>query len=246
MDDDECTLTISRPTIVTGVGPGNCMYREMVSCMYSDVVIRKLDNLPKCNGLVIEPESTAKPSPSTRQAPKPIPKREKIEGESDETTRKTRQQINRLTERQRAILIKTFAELEKNPVKNALKIFVMLFSDVPHYKQIWPQFRAIPDSSLMNAIELRRHASVYMCGLGSIIHSMNRENDLAIQMNRIAKAHIKWNIHRIHIVHMLEPVLAVVRECNDDIDDEAIQAWTTLYHIIADLIEIYRNKIKTT
>ncbi|PIO61170.1 hypothetical protein TELCIR_17315, partial [Teladorsagia circumcincta] len=42
--------------------------------------------------------------------------------------------------------------------------------------------------------------------------------------------------------HMLEPVLAVVKECNDDIDDETIQAWTTLYLIIADLIEIYRNK----
>ncbi|PIO61111.1 hypothetical protein TELCIR_17375 [Teladorsagia circumcincta] len=85
-----------------------------------------------------------------------------------------------------------------------------------------------------------------MCGLGAIINSMNRENELALQMNRIAKAHIKWNVHRVHIVHMLEPVLAVVKECNDDFDDETKQAWTTLYHIIADLIEIYRNKIKVT
>ncbi|KAK6057338.1 hypothetical protein COOONC_05145 [Cooperia oncophora] len=81
-----------------------------------------------------------------------------------------------------------------------------------------------------------------MCGLGAIIHSMNRVNDLALHMNRIAKAHIKWNVHRTHIVHMLEPVLEVVKDCNADYDDEIEQAWTDLYFIIADLIEIYRNK----
>lgn len=45
----------------------------------------------------------------------------------------------------------------------------------------------------------RRHASVYMAGLRSIIYSMDAKNELAAQLNRIAKAHIKWNIHRSHI-----------------------------------------------
>lgn len=41
---------------------------------------------------------------------------------------------------------------------------------------------------------------------------------------------------------MLEPVLGIVKECNEGYNDEIKEAWTTLYHIIADLIEIYRYK----
>ncbi|EPB70675.1 hypothetical protein ANCCEY_10228 [Ancylostoma ceylanicum] len=105
----------------------------------------------------------------------------------------------------------------------------------------------IPQKIFFTNLFLRRHASVYMCGLGAIIHSMKNENDLAVQMNRIAKAHIKWNVHRTHVIHMLEPVLEVVKECNDGkLNTETEQAWTTLYHLIADLIEIYRKKAMTS
>ncbi|ETN74914.1 globin [Necator americanus] len=170
-------------------------------------------------------------------------RRESIKGGGDETTKLTREQVNRLQDSQRQIIIDTFTKMEQSPIKTGLKILVKMFAEYPQYKQIWPQFRAIPDSSLMNAIELRRHASVYMCGLGAIIHSMNNENDLALQMNRIAKAHIKWNVHRKHVIHMLEPVLDLVEECNDGkLDYETKEAWTTLYNVIADLIEIYRYK----
>ncbi|KAK5975028.1 GLOBIN domain-containing protein, partial [Trichostrongylus colubriformis] len=168
--------------------------------MYRGTYCVRTYSAPNCTALLMEPKNIAKSYAPLQNGIKHEPRKDRIEGESDETTKKTRQQLRRLTERQRAILIRTFAELETNPVKNALKILVMLFAEHPQYKQIWPRFREIPDSSLMNAIELRRHASVYMCGLGAIIHSMNRENDLAIQMNRIARAHIKWNVYRIHIV----------------------------------------------
>lgn len=141
--------------------------------------------------------NTSQPIPSAIEDPN---NESTIKGESDDTTQRTRHQIGRLTESQRMLLVDTFTEVEHNAVKNGLKMLVKLFSDYPEYKQIWPQFRAIPDSSLMNAIQLRRHASVYMCGLGAIIHSMKHENDLAVQINRIAKAHIKWNVHRMHIV----------------------------------------------
>ncbi|XGW30470.1 hypothetical protein V3C99_009444 [Haemonchus contortus] len=210
--------------------------------MYRKMVNEERGSMAKCTPLVLEPEVKAKPCEASQRLTGHNRTKERIEGESDETSRRTRQQISKLTEIQRAILIKTFAKLENNPVKNALKILLKLFAEHPHYKQVWPQFRAIPDSSLMNAIELRRHASVYMCGLGAIIHSMNREKDLAIQMNRIAKAHIKWKVHRAHVVHMLEPVLEVVKECNKDFNEETKEAWTTLYYIIAELIEIYRHK----
>ncbi|KAK6017375.1 hypothetical protein OSTOST_17105, partial [Ostertagia ostertagi] len=149
--------------------------------MYREMVNSELGRASKSTAVAIF-ERRAKAVSSNNKSPKPASRKDKIEGESDETTRRTRHQISRLTEKQRAILITTFKELEINPVKNALRVLVMLFSEVPHYKLIWPQFRAIPDSSLMNAVELRRHASVYMCGLGAIIHSMTRENDLAVQM----------------------------------------------------------------
>ncbi|CAI4228115.1 unnamed protein product [Auanema sp. JU1783] len=163
--------------------------------------------------------------------------------EISDTTLKVQAQTNRLTERQREILKKTFHNMEGDCVKLGLKMLLRLFSEYPRYKLIWPQFRAIPDSSLMHANQLRRHSSVYMAGLRSIIHSMNKETELADQLMRIAKAHIKWNIHRSHIQHMLDPVLEVVKEANGyEMDDETKEAWTTLYDVIAELIEIYRAK----
>ncbi|VDL79227.1 unnamed protein product [Nippostrongylus brasiliensis] len=194
--------------------------------------------------LTTEPES--KCTSSTESCPQAQEATSSVLQDSDETTTATRKQLDRLSEHQRQIIIETFAEMEHHAVKNGLKMLVKLFSEYPNYKQIWPQFRAIPDSSLMNAIALRRHASVYMCGLGAIIHSMKHENELALQMTRIAKAHIKWNVHRSHVVHMLDPVLDIVQECNPNYNNEMKQAWTTLYHIIADLIEIYRKKVFST
>ena len=39
---------------------------------------------------------------------------------------------------------------------------------------------------------------------------------------------------------MLQPVLEIVADCNGNINEEIREAWTTLYSLIADLIEIYR------
>ncbi|PIC14598.1 hypothetical protein B9Z55_026852 [Caenorhabditis nigoni] len=150
-------------------------------------------------------------------------------------------ETSRLSDRQREILQKTFTSIEQDCVRNGLKIFVRLFAEYPRYKLIWPQFRAIPDSSLMNAVELRRHASVYLKGLGKIIESMRDEEELRKSMSRIALAHIKWNVQRNHVIHMIEPVLEVVKECNGyQLDDETRQAWTVLYQVIANLIEVFR------
>ncbi|KJH45075.1 hypothetical protein DICVIV_08892 [Dictyocaulus viviparus] len=118
-----------------------------------------------------------------------------------------------------------------------------LFSENPQYKQIWPQFRAIPDSSLTNADQLRKHATVYMCALKNINNSILDENELALQMSLIAMAHIKWNVHRSHIMNMLHPVLDTVKEYNDgEMDANTEAAWTTFYDIIANVIEIFRDK----
>ncbi|XGW30457.1 hypothetical protein V3C99_009435, partial [Haemonchus contortus] len=209
------------------------MYRTMVN------------NLRNSLGKSIPEESKDKTElcELTQEPKGSAPTMDKAEGESDETVMAVRQQLSRLTERQHAVIIRTFAKMGSNPVKNALQVLLRLFAEYPQYKRIWPQFRGIQDSSLINAIELRRHASVYMCGLTAIIHSMNREDELEVQMKRIAKAHVKWNVHRSHVENMLDPALEVLKECNDDFDEEAKQAWSTLYDIIAEVIEIYRKKV---
>ncbi|ULT92252.1 hypothetical protein L3Y34_009776 [Caenorhabditis briggsae] len=162
-------------------------------------------------------------------------------GPTDPIAQKIIDETSRLSDRQREILQKTFTSIEQDCVRNGLKIFVRLFAEYPRYKLIWPQFRAIPDSSLMNAVELRRHASVYLKGLGKIIESMRDEEELRKSMSRIALAHIKWNVQRNHVIHMIEPVLEVVKECNGyQLDDETRQAWTVLYQVIANLIEVFR------
>ncbi|XGW30456.1 hypothetical protein V3C99_009434 [Haemonchus contortus] len=209
------------------------MYRAMV-CNESASLAK---NIPE------EFKEKAEMCEANHEAKGPVPTKDKIEGDSDETVREVHEQLSRLTERQQAVIMRTFTKMEDDPVKNALEIFVRLFADYPHYKRIWPQFRGIPDSSLINAIELRRHASVYICGLTAIIRSMTRESEFANHMKRIAKAHVKWNVHRGHVEHMVDPVLEVVKECNDDFDEETKEAWTTLYDILAEVIEIYRNKL---
>ncbi|CAJ0953372.1 unnamed protein product, partial [Mesorhabditis belari] len=160
----------------------------------------------------------------------------------------TLKQLCRIDEDQKVILKRTFALMEKDMVNNGLKILVLLFAEYPQYKKIWPQFRAIPDSSLMNAIELRKHASVYMCGLRQIIYSLENEKDLADHLNRIARAHIKWSVYRHHVEHMCAPVLETLGAVSGGIDEKTKEAWTRLYDVIANLIEIYRevNKNKVT
>ncbi|XGW30458.1 hypothetical protein V3C99_009435 [Haemonchus contortus] len=218
---------------VPDLSPKLRMYRTMVN------------NLRNSLGKSIPEESKDKTElcELTQEPKGSAPTMDKAEGESDETVMAVRQQLSRLTERQHAVIIRTFAKMGSNPVKNALQVLLRLFAEYPQYKRIWPQFRGIQDSSLINAIELRRHASVYMCGLTAIIHSMNREDELEVQMKRIAKAHVKWNVHRSHVENMLDPALEVLKECNDDFDEEAKQAWSTLYDIIAEVIEIYRKKV---
>lgn len=99
-----------------------------------------------------------------------------------------------------AQLLQMSKATQKLSICNLSSLFFRLFSEYPRYKLIWPQFRAIPDSSLMNAVELRRHASVYLKGLGKIIESMRDEEELGKSMSRIAQAHIKWNVQRNHVI----------------------------------------------
>ncbi|CAD6190779.1 unnamed protein product [Caenorhabditis auriculariae] len=108
-------------------------------------------------------------------------------------------ELTRLTTEQKQLIQETFAEIAKAPVKNGLILFARYFSEFPHYKNIWPQFRAIPDSSLIVSDQLRNHASVYMSGLKEIVEKMDDDEILVNLTARIAISHVKWTISKQHI-----------------------------------------------
>ncbi|TMS38185.1 hypothetical protein L596_004961 [Steinernema carpocapsae] len=189
----------------------------------------------------ISPDNLIPASAVSKETPTGAPKKAEESVMVDSTVAKIYAQTNRLTARQRDIIQGTFTQMEKNAIPNALSILIRLFSEYPNYKNIWPQFRAIPDSALICAPELRRHATVYMKGLRTIIDAMDDDTKLTASLKRIAKAHIKWNIHKSHLMHMVQPVVEVVRETNGGLmTDEIKTAWITLYDVIANLIDIYR------
>uniref|UniRef100_A0A914UKD7 Globin family profile domain-containing protein n=1 Tax=Plectus sambesii TaxID=2011161 RepID=A0A914UKD7_9BILA len=149
-------------------------------------------------------------------------------------------QTSRLSPKQRAILTETFRKMEDDGKRTGVNIFVRLFAEYPNYKAIWPQFQAIPDSSLMGAQELQKHAGVYMSGLRNIIASIDDNEALAEQLKKIALTHLKWGIRTFHIQNMLPEVLATVHLCMNGITPEVKDAWTTLFAVIASMVEDFR------
>uniref|UniRef100_A0AC34QAH0 Globin family profile domain-containing protein n=1 Tax=Panagrolaimus sp. JU765 TaxID=591449 RepID=A0AC34QAH0_9BILA len=160
--------------------------------------------------------------------------------EDNETTRRMHQEIRRLSPEARVILKQTFHTMENRPIRCGLNIMIALFSEFPHYKNIWPQFRQIPDSSLMNAPELTKHAAIYMRGLRTIIENLDDDDRITKALRKIAHAHVKWGIYKKHIIHMLGPVLDQVQAYNG-MTPEIKDAWTVLYDVIANLIDIFRE-----
>lgn len=78
---------------------------------------------------------------------------------------KMRQEMDRITEKQKEIFKETFPVIYKDFKRNGLALFAKYFSEYPHYKNIWPQFRTLQDSALLASNELANHCSVYMSGL---------------------------------------------------------------------------------
>ncbi|KAE9556448.1 hypothetical protein FO519_000333 [Halicephalobus sp. NKZ332] len=159
--------------------------------------------------------------------------------EDNEFTRRMHSEIARISPEARNILRKTFKPMESRPVRCGLSIMLALFSEFPNYKNIWPQFKQIPDSSLMNAPELTKHAAVYMRGLRTIIDNMDDDTRMTRALRKIAYAHVKWSVYKKHITHMLNPVLEQV-QIHSGMNLEIKEAWTTLFDVIANLVDIFR------
>ncbi|KAI6174977.1 Globin family and Globin-like domain and Globin, structural domain-containing protein [Aphelenchoides bicaudatus] len=156
------------------------------------------------------------------------------------TIQKMHKEIERLTADQRELCRVCYQKIEKQPIPFGLSIMIRLFSNHPQYKDIWPQFKQIPDSSLMHAPELRRHARIYMAGLRLIINSMNDDDKLETALRGIAQAHVKWHIHKYHLINML-PCVIESFQAKFPMNVDQVQAWTTLFDVIANLIDIFRS-----
>lgn len=161
-------------------------------------------------------------------------------------------EIERLTLDQRELCRSCFQKIEKQPIPFGLSIMIRLFSNHPQYKYIWQQFKQIPDSSVMHAPELRRHARVYMAGLRLIINSMSDDEKLETALRGIAHAHVKWHIHKYHLIvsfifnqlNLFQNMLPCVIEAFQSkfpMSLDQVEAWTTLFDVIANLIDIFRS-----
>lgn len=166
-----------------------------------------------------------------------------INANDNEKNKNIKREVSRLTKKQQIILQKTFASIKDQAVSNGIKMLLMMFAKHPQYKNIWPQFRPYPDSSLMCAPELSKHAKVYMKGLENIILSLTDEEELCQTLQKIAKAHTKWNIHKKHVMHTLEQVLIMLTDEIGSLSNEEKEAWTILYDVIANIVDILSGRV---
>ncbi|EFO17330.1 hypothetical protein LOAG_11169, partial [Loa loa] len=84
---------------------------------------------------------------------------------------------------------------------------ISLVVENPDYKYFWPQFRAIPDSSLISSNVLKNFAQTYM--------------------NALKKS----------LKKMIKPLVENVRRALGRQDENAERAWETLFQTIAIIIE---------
>ncbi|CAD5218667.1 unnamed protein product [Bursaphelenchus okinawaensis] len=146
-------------------------------------------------------------------------------------------EASRLTPRKCEILTETFTLLKRHLVHNIQTLFIRIFSEYPTYKDIWPQFRAIPDSSLMYSNELKKHVHVFCKGLTAIMNSLHTEKELYVILRKLAKAHARKNVYKNHIMNMLPELLAVLKSNGVDVNEDVKEAWTTLFDVIGNLVD---------
>ena len=113
-----------------------------------------------------------------------------------------------------------------------------MFAENPHFKNIWPQFRGIPDSSLISSDQLKNHAKVYLGGMNNIINSMNAgdETEFRNMIRRMARSHSKFGVKKHHIIAMLPEFITVLKTSGVPITEEIKDAWYTLFDVIGNLL----------
>uniref|UniRef100_A0AC34FA93 Globin family profile domain-containing protein n=1 Tax=Panagrolaimus sp. ES5 TaxID=591445 RepID=A0AC34FA93_9BILA len=147
-------------------------------------------------------------------------------------------EVSRLNLERRELITESYEQMKRGSVNNALAVFVRMFAENPQYKNIWPQFRNIPDSSLISSDQLKNHAKVYFGGMKNIIESMNAgdESEFRNMIRRMARSHAKFAVRKSHIIAMLPEFIAVLKSCGVPITEGIKDAWYTLFDVIGNLL----------
>uniref|UniRef100_A0A915ISB0 Globin family profile domain-containing protein n=1 Tax=Romanomermis culicivorax TaxID=13658 RepID=A0A915ISB0_ROMCU len=150
--------------------------------------------------------------------------------------------LDTITDGEIEILQTTFQDLLSTDMKKiGMDSFLVLMSHYPQYKQLWSQFRFIPDSSLINAPELQNFAQIYMGSLQCVITQFSDRQLIIETLERISKAHFNKKIKRYHIEHLLPCFLEIMERKNKGpLDNEVKKAWSNLFSIIASIVEQYK------
>ncbi|VDK86091.1 unnamed protein product [Litomosoides sigmodontis] len=150
-------------------------------------------------------------------------------------------QVKKFSTEDRKSLQKTFNLFEKDLASIGLRIFLETLSENPEYKFFWPQFRAIPDSSLISSVVLRNFARTYMNALKKIVESLSKNEVPHEVLQRIAMKHARHNIQMFHIEKMIKPLLGNVRRALGQRDERVEETWKKLFRTIGTIIDYYKT-----
>uniref|UniRef100_A0AC34RQD9 Globin family profile domain-containing protein n=1 Tax=Panagrolaimus sp. JU765 TaxID=591449 RepID=A0AC34RQD9_9BILA len=147
-------------------------------------------------------------------------------------------EVQRLDAKKRKIICESYVKVKDGGWNNGLMVFIRMFAENPQFKNIWPQFRAITDSSLISSEQLRNHAKIYFGGMNSIVTDMSGEDETEFRnlMRRMARSHAKYGVNKKHIMAMLPEFLSMLRSSGVDVTPEVEEAWSTMFDVIGNLV----------
>uniref|UniRef100_A0A915HQ04 Globin family profile domain-containing protein n=1 Tax=Romanomermis culicivorax TaxID=13658 RepID=A0A915HQ04_ROMCU len=196
-----------------------------------------------------------------------------VEGDDDEHEHfkaKLKEIVGQITPNEKNILRQTFEILNDDPVRRGACVYVNfkswflifviceneqekllqepnqtspLFQDYPEYKNLWPQLRCISDSLLFGHTLLDQLGAIYCNGLKEIVSSMDDDEKLCYQMEKIAHKHHIKRVTRVHLQNMLPKLIETLEMgSGKSVSDETSEAWKKLFNAVASIIELYHDK----
>ncbi|KAI6180885.1 GLOBIN domain-containing protein [Aphelenchoides besseyi] len=153
-------------------------------------------------------------------------------------------EISRLTAERVQIIKESFALMKRHFTHNGLTVFIRLFSEYPLYKDLWPQFRAIPDSALMYSMELKKHVQVYCRGFNRIIDALDKQEELQKLFQSLAKLHSKKAIFKAHIMNMHTEFMVVLRSQGVENTEQINDSWFTLFDVLGNMVDPMKTEIR--
>ncbi|KHN88714.1 Cytoglobin-1 [Toxocara canis] len=145
--------------------------------------------------------------------------------------------MDRLSAKRRQIIKETFEVLDEDAARVGLTIYARLLCKHPDYKSLWPQFIAVQDSSLVWSNELKMYGIVFMNAMRFIVDNIDNTAALEERIQKIARSHKKYGVHKTHVKNMVTELLAVLSDRLKKNDQEVNEAWTVFLDVIGELLD---------